>query len=89
MLLPGPSEGLCKSNIRIYKGWSDGVLDGFMFHDASFKKTFGQTERFFTFVPFLDLLPISILGLSLLGFASVTASNRVDSSFIMLNRRFL
>jgi hypothetical protein len=43
----------------------------------------------FTFVLFLDLLPLSILGLSFVGFLPVTTSKTVGRSFIMLNRRFL
>ena len=43
----------------------------------------------FTFVLFLDLLPLSALGLSSTGFLPVTISKRVGRSFIMLNNRFL
>jgi len=40
-------------------------------------------------VLFLDLLPLSALGLSSAGFLPVTISKRVGRSFIMPNSRFL
>ena len=44
---------------------------------------------FLTFVLPRDLLPLSTLGLSFIGFLSVTTSKTVGSSLIKLNRRFL
>ena len=42
-----------------------------------------------TFVLTRDLLPLSTLGLSFIGFLSVTTSKTVGRSLIILNRRFL
>ena len=51
------------------------------------KKSFSSI--FLTFVLPRDLLPLSTLGLSFIGFLSVTTSKTVGSSLIKLNRRFL
>lgn len=79
-----------KHNLRWSQRFIDpnlSMINSMIDENQEIKKSLSSI--FLTFVLPRDLLPLSTLGLSFIGFLSVTTSKTVGSSLIKLNRRFL